>query len=400
LDVGGLVNGFGRQAELKFQTTVEAMRQMGYDAIALGKTDLRFPAAELLSVVASLPETPSPFVSANVAVFGFDAGLTGKSRVIEAGGMKIGVTSVLGMKWQAEINNAEIEMADPKEKLAELLPQLEPQCDLLVLLAHATKEESIELARAFPQFDVVVSAGGPPEPPARPEPIEGLKPLLVEVGEKGMNVVVLGLFDDSARPIRYQRVPLDSRFGASDEMKLLMAQYQDQLRRDGFQTLGIRAVPHPQKDLLGAFVGSKKCADCHEPSYDVWKKTGHARAWETLKQLDPPRNFDPECISCHVIGWHPTKHFPYETGFWSEDTTPALTDVGCESCHGPGKNHVKAEMGSDLELQEKLQKAMVVTKQQSRQSQVHWCLNCHDLDNSPDFDFDAYWPQVEHHEDL
>jgi len=26
-------------------------------------------------------------------------------------------------------------------------------------------------------------------------------------------------------------------------------------------------------------------------------------------------------------------------------------------------------------------------------------LECHDLDNSPQFDFDTYWPQVEHSED-
>ena len=27
------------------------------------------------------------------------------------------------------------------------------------------------------------------------------------------------------------------------------------------------------------------------------------------------------------------------------------------------------------------------------------CLECHDHDNSPDFDFDEYWPAVEHSED-
>jgi hypothetical protein len=27
------------------------------------------------------------------------------------------------------------------------------------------------------------------------------------------------------------------------------------------------------------------------------------------------------------------------------------------------------------------------------------CLECHDLDNSPQFDFDTYWPPVEHGEE-
>jgi hypothetical protein len=56
-------------------------------------------------------------------------------------------------------------------------------------------------------------------------------------------------------------------------------------------------------------------------------------------------------------------------------------------------------MGSDIKLQEKLAQEMVVTKEQARDSKVHWCLNCHDLDNSPEFDFDTYWPKIEHHED-
>ena len=54
-----------------------------------------------------------------------------------------------------------------------------------------------------------------------------------------------------------------------------------------------------------------------------------------------------------------------------------------------------AEAGGDLELQKKLQKAMVVTRDEAEN---HACRSCHDLDNSPDFDFKTYWPLVEHKE--
>jgi hypothetical protein len=30
---------------------------------------------------------------------------------------------------------------------------------------------------------------------------------------------------------------------------------------------------------------------------------------------------------------------------------------------------------------------------------VNNCLECHDLDNSPQFDFDEYWPSVDHSEE-
>jgi len=398
VDVGGLVKGFGAQAEMKFHTVVvDSMRKMGYDAIALGKSDLRLPAGELFSEAANTDQVRSPFVSANVALFSFDLAMMAKQQIVETAGMKLGITAVLGKKYQEEINNPDVEMVDPEVALAEVVPAMKGSCDMLILLAHATMEETIELARKFPEFDLVVTAGGRPEPPPEPTKIEGTETLLVEVGEKGTHAVVLGLYDDPASPIRYQCVPLDSRFAESPEIRLLMEGYQDQLRAAWLDGLGIRPAPHPNEELLGPFVGSKKCESCHEQSYEVWKESGHSKAWKTLVDLKPPRNFDPECVSCHVIGWHPTHHFPYESGFLSEAETPQLVDVGCESCHGPGGAHVEAEMGSDTELQEKLQKAIAITKKESQDRQ---CLSCHDLDNSPDFDFPTYWPKIEHYEQL
>lgn len=395
LDVGGLAHGFGRQAELKFQTLVEGKRQMGYDAIAFGAEDLRLPAGELVAVAAGVDGKPSPFLAANVGLFGFDADITPKSRIIEAGGMKIGVTAVLGKTYQKEINNPEIEMVDPEAVLEKIVPELKAKTDYLVLLAHATMEESVALGKKFSDFNVVVTSDGQPEPPALPETIEGTKTLLITVGYKGMNAIVLGLFDDADEPFRYQRVPLDSRFPGTPEMKRLMAGYQDQLKIIGFAGLGLRAVPHPLLETNGRFIGSQKCESCHEKSYSIWKKSGHGRAYDTLAKLDPPRDFDPECLSCHVIGWHPTKFFPYETGYESREKTPHLINTGCEDCHGPGEKHMAAEIGANKELQEKLRKAMVITKAESKKQQ---CATCHDLDNSPDFDFDAYWPFVEHYE--
>lgn len=407
IDVGGQAKGYGRQAEIKFHTVVDGMRKMGYQAIALGATDLRLQTGELASDAAM----PSPFISANAALFGFAAEMTAKTQIVEKAGMKLGITAVLGKQLQKTINNPDIEMADPETALEKVVPDLRKQADYLILLAHASIKESVELARKFPDFDLVVTAGGAPEPPAEPVAIQGTKALLIEVGEKGMHAIVLGMFDDARQPLRYQRVPLDSRFPASPDMKLLMTVYQDQLK-DSFQELGFpigtQAPAHPQREVNGGFVGSKACESCHEESYRIWRKSGHAKAYQTLLDLDPPRTFDPECISCHVTGWHPGKYFPYRSGYQSLKgapgadghprlkATPGLINVGCESCHGPGGAHAAAELGSDLALQEKLQAAVRVTKAESEKKA---CVECHDGDNSPDFDFPTYWPQVEHYED-
>ena len=43
----------------------------------------------------------------------------------------------------------------------------------------------------------------------------------------------------------------------------------------------------------------------------------------------------------------------------------------------------------------RLREQMRVTLQEAKQNV---CIRCHDLDNSPDFDFETYWPHVEHYE--
>ncbi len=396
LDVGGLIHGWGSQAVQKYFTTVEAKSKTGYDAVAFGADDLRLPAGDLLSVAAGVDGKPSMFVASNVGLLSRPGEIVEPSRVVQAGGLKIGVAAILGKKYQAEIRNPELEMLDPETALEKIAPELKQKADFLVLLAHATRDESIALAKRFPQFNVVVASDGQPEPPAEPETIEGTETLLINVGRKGGNAIVLGLFGDAKPSWRYQRVPLDSRFPAAAEMKALMAAYQEQLKTLGFAGLGLRPAAHPLLETHGRFIGTKKCAEsCHEISYEIWKKSFHAHAYKTLAELTPPRNFDPECVSCHVTGWHPTKYFPYQGGYESLEKTRHLVNVGCEDCHGPGEKHAAAELSGSEELKLKYRKAMVVTKEESKKQQ---CYTCHDGDNSPEFDFDKYWPFVEHYE--
>jgi len=396
LDVGGLSKRFGPQAMLKFRTSVEAMTKMGYQAVGLGTAELRFSAAELVTLVAGDQGRPSRFVSANVGLFGLSSQITPQKRIIRAAGLRLGVTSVLGRQYQRDIHNPDIEMTDPETELSRLVPELRQACDLMILLAHATKQESVALARRFPAFDIVVTAEGPPVPPAEPARIEGSKTLLIEVGEKVKDAVVLGVFDDPSQPLRYQRTPLDSRFPASAGMKSLIVVYQEELRQLGIEGLGLRPMPHPRRAVQGNFVGTERCAPCHKTSYKAWMASGHAKATRTLVEFDPPHQFDPECITCHVTGWRPQSCFPYDSGYLGLDTTPNLEAVGCESCHGPGGAHAAAELENNEALKQKLRRSVAVAKAEAK---AHVCSRCHDVNNSPDFEFEAYWSGVAHHED-
>lgn len=393
VDLGGLVNRFGRQAEIKYQITADAMLAMGYKAVGFGPKDLRLPAESLVAVASG---EGNPFVSANVNLFD----LTQPFRVVEAGGKKIGITSVLGDKYQAEINNDQLTLGNAQAALEIVLPKLKAQnCDLLILLAHATPAESEELAKRFPEFDVVATAGGAEEPPHLLKTLDGQKTVFVEVGHKGKYAIVLGLYENSKEPWRYQRVPLDSRFPDAPEMQKLMVAYQGQLEQDGFAGLGLRPKIHPRAikpgDPSGEFVGSAKCGECHKTAFGIWSKTKHAQATQSLATATPPRLHDPECLSCHATGWSPQEFYPFASGFMSLTETPQLEGNGCENCHGPGGGHVAAEAGRNLTLRDQMRQAMRLTK---ATVELNICVKCHDGDNDPHFagNFEKYWPKVEH----
>jgi Cytochrome c554 and c-prime len=276
-----------------------------------------------------------------------------------------------------------------------------------VLLVNGEPDEAKELARRFKEFDWVLTTHGAQEPPKEPMKIEGANSYLVEVGQKAEYVVVVGFYKSGSPSFRYQRVPLDHRFVDAPEIYKMQVEYLHQLKALEFQGLGLKQTPH---ESGRKFVGSKTCAECHTQAAAVFDNTPHAHATETLvKRTDPPRLFDPECLSCHVTGWEPQKYFPFESGYLGMEATPDLVGNGCENCHGPAAKHAAAENGdieaTDAELEElRAQlRLKIVENEGNKEGQVFeqakvakMCTQCHDLDNSPAFDFQEYWPKVKH----
>jgi len=398
LDLGGQVKRFGRQSEVKFQSIADGLRAMKYAAVGFGPGDLRLPAESLVAAVASVGDVPTPFVSANVGLLGIAAEVTPRFRVVEAGGLTIGVTSVLGDAEAARVRSDDVEVKPAAEALGEVAGQLAAaKCAHRVLLSWSDPVATRALAEKFPQFDVVVTAGGGDEPPREPPLLPG-GARLVELGHKGMFAVALGFFADGT--VRSQRVPLDARWGEAADMIALLATYQGALEQLGFEGLGLGTIRHPAN---ARFAGSEACAECHAHAYEVWKETPHAHALTTLEEQKPKRDGDPECLSCHVVGWAPQRFAPFEGGFAGMAKTPHLAHQGCENCHGPAAAHTAVERGevrATAAERDRLRAELVLTLDtpEGRQRAENNCLECHDLDNSPHFDFDEYWPQVEHNE--
>jgi hypothetical protein len=82
------------------------------------------------------------------------------------------------------------------------------------------------------------------------------------------------------------------------------------------------------------YVGTEACSDCHGEQAEFWEKSKHAGAWETLEERG--KQFDFDCIGCHVTGWD-------KPGGATLAVNEALRDVQCEVCHGPGSIHVDKE---------------------------------------------------------
>ncbi|MEK6235068.1 MAG: hypothetical protein N2C14_10170, partial [Planctomycetales bacterium] len=265
VDVGGQVKRSGPQAEIKFHRTMAALRKMNYVAATFGGGDLQLPVGDLAS--AALDEQGA-LCSANVGLFELDSGITPRYRIVKSGGRTLGITAVLADSGREKIKNGgDLACVSAVKALREVVPKMKPKADFLILLSHGSLEESRELAKRFPDFNLVISSGGSDEPPRQPERIPGGKTFLLQVGAKGMHAGVLALYDDAHAPWRYQRVRLNKDFAEAGPMKKLMAEYQSQLKDLGLPGLGLRPVRRPDGR---EFVGSATCGECHETAYRIW----------------------------------------------------------------------------------------------------------------------------------
>lgn len=141
------------------------------------------------------------------------------------------------------------------------------------------------------------------------------------------------------------------------------------------------------------FVGSKACKTCHMGAkngtiFEIWEKSAHAQATAKLPEANQK---DPKCLGCHATGFGKAGGFDPAA---PAATSAALQGVGCESCHGAGKDY----------------KAMSVMKDPAKAKEMglimptaDLCKGCHEgavpegHKALPKFDFATAKPKIEHH---
>ncbi len=136
----------------------------------------------------------------------------------------------------------------------------------------------------------------------------------------------------------------------------------------------------PGGELLptrAAYVGSDACKSCHAAEFDVWSASPHERAAASLASAG--KQADADCLRCHTTGFGSPGGFPRDA---AAPAHPDLARVGCESCHGPGGDHVKEgarHIGTILSLGDKCDSCVI----------LQICGTCHDDANDPGFEFEV-----------
>lgn len=348
LENGPLSDGLGRQAEMKAETMAEILGDLRAGAINLAQEDALLGPGVVASIArlsggrlisGSLRESATNPLPSSRAVGPF-----------LVGGVTVAAT---------RIASALREQAIPTDETVRSLVKDAEDAGLRpALMLDGPATEAARIARAFPSLAFIVYRLSA-DPPAAPSPIGGV--WLVSPGEKGKHLVRFR-YESSAS--QYAVVPL----GASVRDDPAAARrYQTYLDRVGREKL-MAVVP---RERTPAYAGNKVCSSCHPSAARAWQRSAHAAALKTLERERHDR--DPECVGCHVVGLHAA------TGFRSRAKTPQLTDVGCESCHGPGLAHAKAPA-----------KARMPRRGPSA------CAQCHVPDHSPGFDYAKYWPKIRH----
>ncbi|MGE4606301.1 MAG: redoxin domain-containing protein, partial [Myxococcota bacterium] len=160
---------------------------------------------------------------------------------------------------------------------------------------------------------------------------------------------------------------IDAQGRVAARVKGWQAQVDEHLAR--MRMAKLAGAPIPMLLRKTGFTGNDACGVCHELEHETWLFTQHASAFDTLVRHG--KAGDPECVSCHVVG------FGQDGGFTAATPTAALEGVGCESCHGRGGPHLSPDFVNDGNY-------------------ATACATCHNPEHSLGFEYATFRPRISH----
>ena len=155
--------------------------------------------------------------------------------------------------------------------------------------------------------------------------------------------------------------------------------------------LGASALPAE----VNRYIGAQKCKNCHQAKesgdqFGAWQTEKHSKAYDELatdkaKAYAKERGIDnaqtsEKCLKCHVTAFGKPKEELHRS------FDPKL-GVQCETCHGPGENHLKARMAAAASEEAEKKPAAYATIPDAeiiKNPGQKTCLECHN-EESPGF---------------
>ncbi len=239
-------------------------------------------------------------------------------------------------------------------------------CDVIVLLSQVRGDDLDSLLSRNPGIDIIID--GSRRERFATQRTHG-SAVVLNAGGRGDQICWLDL-----------RVSRDGEVVASQGYPLVIDSTipRDPEFREALEAFGkrLRHAPTVREDRLRRqlrspkgeyYLGADICARCHEPEYEMWKTSDHAKGLESLTITFDQGNR--ECLPCHVTGH--AKRWGYRANGRRD-----LAGVQCEACHLKGSLHDMSRSSSADA------RAM--------------CVHCHDEENSPEFDFDVYMKKIKH----
>lgn len=394
VDVGGFAGGSARLEKLKTETLLKSYNNIGFNVINLGNTEYRL-GLDLIRQFDKIAD--APFISANIAD-AKGALIFPPYKIINVSGLKLGFIGVTTSSLIKDEVHRGFRVLDIQSQVKKYVPEVARQSDLIILLADARDNEIEEIASKNPQISIIL--GGLTFNFSEDErPTKLGKTIIHKNGGRGKYLGRLRLdLDRSSKPKIKSYEGFNQKLGPDipDEPSVvkLLEEFNHILKTTDFtkeegsepsETPGTvkkdgekksEKTPAGEVPAFMSYATANRCMECHRAIYDDWKKTDHAKAFDTLIKEKEDNN--PECFDCHTVGYNRLG------GFFDFEHTPKLVGVQCESCHGAGAAHVLAM------LKKSENKAMT-----SRVPEF-FCRKCHNEQWDAEFDFQKKVPRVNH----
>ena len=375
VDVGDAIGGTADFQRIEYGYILKAFAQLGYAAANIGQREAALTLDQLRAIHS---QSPVPLISANL----LDAAT--RQPVFETHRMfgRIAIIGVVDPRGLGDALGDGLVVEKMETALSNLLPKLKGQADFIVLLAFTDEATLHALAREFYELDVIL--GGKVTQPAQQLEHENRSTILYTTNQsRAVGTLALRLLaPHRVEPIRGEVMLVSDQFPQHGAIRHLAVNYRDEIRRtkldvDDPTKLAAELVPGVKQ--AANFVGTESCISCHANAAEVWQKSGHANAFQSL--LVAKADADPNCIACHTVG------FASPSGYRREFGARKFTQVGCESCHGPGSLHVEQRRSG------------APATDHFRTLGAGDCQKCHHGEFSRPFDFEKFWPAVQHGKD-